>query len=177
MSTDSTKYTSKLANARVLVIGGSSGIGYSVAEASLEYGASVIISSSQTTRVDTAIDRLLKTYPSAKGRITGHACDLASLSMEANIEHLYSQCGGKLDHIVFTAGEKLALLPLEDATIENIQKAGMVRFFAPLLLAKHAKKYLSAGPASSITLTTGAVSEKPRKDWSVITSYATGLRK
>ena len=175
MSTDSKKYTSKLADARILIIGGSSGIGYSVAEASLEYGASVIISSSQKARVDTAIDQLITTYPSAEGRIVGYPCDLSSPSLEANIERLFSQCGDKLDHIVFTAGEKLAVMPLEDATLEKIQQAGMVRFIAPLLLAKHAKMYLNVGPASSITLTTGLVSEKPQKNWTVIASYATGL--
>ena len=51
----------------------------------------------------------------------------------------------------------------------------MVRFNSPLLLAKHAPGHLNPGPASSITLTTGAVSSKPNKDWSVITGYATGL--
>ncbi|KAL6718888.1 hypothetical protein ACLMJK_003123 [Lecanora helva] len=175
MSTDTKKYTSKLANARILVIGGSSGIGYSVAEASLEYGASVIISSSQKSRVDAAIDRLLQTYPSAQGRLSGYACDLSSATLEANVEHLFSQCGGKLDHVAFTAGDKLSVMPLENANLEKIQKAGMVRFFAPLFVAKYAKKYLNPGPASSITLTTGAVSEKPIKDWSVVASFATGL--
>lgn len=173
--TDSKKYTSKLANARILIVGGSSGIGYSVAEASLEYGGHVIISSSQQSRIDVAIEQLLQTYPSAKGRISGYACDLSSPSVEANIEHLYAHCGDRLDHIVFTSGDKLATMPLANATLENVQQAGMVRFFAPLLVAKHAKAHLNPGPASSITLTTGVVSEKPMKDWSVVASYATGL--
>ena len=173
---DAKKYTSKLSNARILVIGGSSGIGYAVAEASLEYGASVIISSSQESRVNSTIDNLVKTYPSAKDRVSGYACDLSSSSLESNIAHLFSQCGpAKLDHIVFTAGDKLATLKLEDATLEIIQKAAMVRFNAPLLVAKHAAAYLNPGPASSITLTTGSVSEKPNKDWSVVASYASGL--
>ena len=175
MATDSKKYVSKLVNARILIFGGSSGIGFSVAESSLEYGASVVISSSQKTRVNAAIDQLVKTYPSAKARISGHACDLSSLSLEAEIEQLFSQCDGKFDHIVFTAGEKLAVMPLEDATLERIQQAGMVRFFAPLLIAKHAKRHLNPGPASSITLTTGAVSGKPHKNWTVIAAYAAGL--
>ena len=51
----------------------------------------------------------------------------------------------------------------------------MVRFNSPLLLAKHALKHLNPGPASSLTLTTGAVSRKPSKDWAVVASYATGL--
>lgn len=176
MMTDSKKYTSKLANARVLIIGGSSGIGYCVAEASLEHGCHVIISSSQQSRIDNAINQLLQTYPSAKGRLSGYACDLSKPDVEANIQQLYAQCGDKkLDHIVYTAGESLAILPLPTLTLEKIQQAGMVRFFAPLLVAKHATAHLNPGPASSITLTTGSVSQKPMKDWSVLASYGAGL--
>ena len=86
-----------------------------------------------------------------------------------------SQCGEKLDHIIFTAGEALAIVKIEDATLQTIQKAAMIRFNAPLLLAKHAKKHLNPGPASSIALTTGAVSEKPHLNWSVVASFASGL--
>lgn len=173
---DSKKYSNKLAGARVLVIGGSSGIGYCVAEASLEFGASVIISSSRQSRIDSSIEKLLQTYPSAKGRIAGFPCDLSSPSVEANIEKLFEQCGApKFDHIVHTAGDRLATLKLQDATLDAMQAAAMVRFNSPLLLAKHAPKHLNPGPASSITLTTGSVSRKPMKDWSVVASYATGL--
>lgn len=177
--TDSKKYSNKLAGARILVIGGSSGIGYSVAEACLEFGASVLISSSQQSRIDSSIDKLLKTYPSARGRIAGYPCDLSSPSVETNIEKLLERCCGdgpsKLDHIVHTAGDPLAVLKLQDATLESIQQAAMVRFNSPLLLAKHAAKYLNPGPASSITLTTGVISRKPNKDWSIVASYAAGL--
>ena len=184
--TDSKKYSNKLAGARVLVIGGSSGIGYCVAEACLEFGASVTISSSRQSRIDASVDRLLQTYPSARGRIAGYACDLSPpSSVEANIVDLLDRCctggddGGegmkKLDHIVHTAGDALATVKLADATLDYIQRAAMVRFNSPLLLAKHAPAHLNAGPASSITLTTGAVSTKPHRDWSVVASYAAGL--
>ena len=171
---DSRKYTTKLSGKRILIIGGSSGIGYCVAEASLESGASVIVSSSNETKISSSINSLLESYPSAKDRVSGHPCDLSSPSLESNIEELLTQCGGKLDHIVFTAGGKLAIQKLEDATLESIQKAGMIRFNAPLLLAKHARKHLNPGPAASITLTTGSVSERPYKDWSIIASYGSG---
>ena len=179
--TDSKKYSNKLAGARVLIIGGSSGIGYCVAEACLEFGASVVISSSQQSRIDSSIEQLLTTYPSARGRIAGYPCDLSSPSLEADIERLLDRCCGggppttKFDHIVHTAGDPLATLKLEDATLDLIQQAAMVRFNSPLLLAKHAPKYLTPGPASSIILTTGAVSRKPTKGWAVVASYATGL--
>ncbi|KAL2044052.1 hypothetical protein N7G274_003575 [Stereocaulon virgatum] len=172
---DSRKYSSKLSGKRILVIGGSSGIGYCVAEASIESDASVIISSSNETKIKSSINNLLRTYPSAKDRVSGYPCDLSSPSLESNIEKLLSQCGGKLDHIVITAGDRLATSKIEDITLESIQKAAMVRFNAPLLLAKHVRKYLNAGPAASITLTTGTVSQKPMKDWSSIASYAAGL--
>lgn len=172
---DSKKYTSKLTSTRILVIGGSSGIGFCVAEACLEFGATVIVSSSNQSRIDSSIGKLLETYPSAKGRISGYACDLSTSKLEANIQNLLEQCGDKLDHIVFTAGDKLAITKLEDASLEYIQNAGMVRFYAPLLVAKHAVKHLNPGPASSITLTTGSVSERPNKHWAIPGSYATGL--
>lgn len=136
----------------------------------------VVISSSQQSRIDSSINQLLETYPSAQHRIAGYACDLSSSSVEANIEQLFKQCGEpKFDHIVFTAGDSLATSKLEDTTLESIQKAAMVRFNSPLLLTKHAPEYLHPGPRSSITLTTGAVSRKPNKDWSLVAGYATGL--
>ncbi|KAL8804999.1 MAG: hypothetical protein Q9182_002201 [Xanthomendoza sp. 2 TL-2023] len=171
---DTTKYTSKLSGAKILVIGGTSGIGFAVAEASLECGAHVIISSSQESRVETCIERLSTAYPSPKGRVSGHICDLSSPNMEEDIKSLFSKTG-QLDHIVFTAGDKLEIIPIHEANLENIQQAGMVRFFAPLLVAKHGSQKLSPGPASSITLTTGAVSQRPNKGWSIMASYATGL--
>jgi NAD(P)-dependent dehydrogenase (short-subunit alcohol dehydrogenase family) len=60
--------------------------------------------------------------------------------------------------------------------MDSVKNAGMVRFFSALFVAKHAPKYLSAGPKSSITYTTGAVSERPIPNWTVVNSYATGLQ-
>lgn len=49
--TDTKKYTSKLSSAHVLIIGGSSGIGFGVAEACLKHGATVTISSSSGNKL------------------------------------------------------------------------------------------------------------------------------
>ena len=59
--------------------------------------------------------------------------------------------------------------------MQNILAAGQIRFFAPLLLAKHLPRYLIQSYKSSYTITTGAVSEKPIPNWSVIGAYAGGL--
>lgn len=55
------------------------------------------------------------------------------------------------------------------------RSTGQIRFFAALLVAKVGSKYLNKGPFSSIILTTGSISQKPRPDWSIIAGYASGL--
>ena len=174
---DAKKYTQKLTGKHVLIIGGSSGIGYAVAEGALEFGAHVTISSSQESKIASAKDSLLQSYPSAKPRLEGFPCDLTSPDLESNLQSLLSKTnanGTKLDHIIFTAGDKLANAPLGDVTLEGMQKAAMVRFNAPLLLAKHAPANMNPGPSSSITLTTGSISERPMKGWAMIGGLATG---
>ncbi|KAI4202910.1 MAG: hypothetical protein LQ350_002281 [Teloschistes chrysophthalmus] len=174
---DPRKSTSRLASARILIIGGTSGLGFAVASASLEHGAQVIISSSRESRVSSAIARLTESHPSARGRISGHPCDLASPAiLDENIKSLLEKTGPeKLDHVIITAGDGLVTVPLAEWTVETIQTAGVVRFVAPLLFAKHAPAHLSPGPTSSITLTTGSVSEKPLPGWTIPASYAGGM--
>jgi NAD(P)-dependent dehydrogenase (short-subunit alcohol dehydrogenase family) len=172
-----TKYTSKLAGARILIVGGSAGLGYGVAEAGLEYGASIIISSSQQSRVDDAIASLQKSYPLAKGNVVGYACDLGTeATLEKNVKDLLDRTG-VVDHIVYTAGDRLAMKPIEDIDFASLKQGGMVRFFAPFLICKYAyaNKLINPGPKSSITLTTGSISQKPKPNWSIPAGYAGGL--
>ena len=153
------------------------GLGFGVAEACIEHGFSkIFLSSSQQSRVDGAIAKLKKSYPSTSADIIGLPCDLGTEdTLESNIQDLFSKVG-TVDHIIFTAGDRLASKPLSEVDFPFIKKAGMVRFFAPLLVGKYGPKHLSGGPTSSITLTTGGVSEHPIPNWSVVGSYATGLQ-
>ncbi|PMD11988.1 NAD(P)-binding protein [Hyaloscypha hepaticicola] len=171
-----TQKYNKLAGKHVLVIGGTSGIGYSVAEACLESSASVTISSSSPDRVSSCVASLKASYPhSNTPKVSGHVCDLSQPTVEKDIEKLFEACG-QVDHIVFTAGDKLATIPLQDATYENIIRAGQVRFIAPLLVAKIGSRYLKNKTAeSSIIFTTGSVAEKPVPGWSVVASFASGM--
>lgn len=189
---DQIKYTAKLKDKRILIIGGSSGnlpppprksvrcfqvleltypllgIGYAVAEACLEHGAQVIISSSSASRISTAVQSLQHSYPSCAHRITGHPCDMsASSSIDQNISALLSHCG-KLDHMIYTAGDSVPPTPIAEATVEKIRDAGSVRYEAAVLVAKYATRFLNPEPGSSITLTTGVVTERPIPGWSVI---------
>jgi len=140
-----------------------------------ENGATVIISSSNPSKVEKTVSQLQKAYPSATKRISGHACNLGDeASLESNIVKLL-EATGTCDHIIHTAGDALAQMPIASAEFSAIKQAGMVRFFSTLLLGKHAPKYLKGGRESSIILTTGGVSERPIPDWTVVNGYATGL--
>lgn len=137
----------------------------------------MIISSSNPDRVQKAISKLQSSYPSAKDRITGHVCNLGdSATLESNIAQLLKTIGPGIDHVIHTAGDSLAVKPLSEISMSFIQAAGLVRFFAPMFIGKYAPKYMTPGPKSSITLTTGGVAERPRPDWTVINAYATGLQ-
>ena len=63
-----------LAGKRVVVIGGTSGIGFAVAQLARELGAAVVVASSTSARVDAAVERL----PGATG-------DTVDLKEEASI--------------------------------------------------------------------------------------------
>jgi NAD(P)-dependent dehydrogenase (short-subunit alcohol dehydrogenase family) len=117
---DQTIYTSKLNGSRILIIGGSSGIGFCVAEACTENGALVAISSSNVDRVKKAVGKLNESYPSAKERIFGLTVNLSNADKLENelktlLDKTVKEMGGeKLDHVIFTAGDALAMIKLED---------------------------------------------------------------
>lgn len=72
------KYTNRLQGKRVIVLGGSSGIGFCAAEASLEFGAHVIIASSSQDIVDNAVEHLKKTSSNVVGHVLNLADDIAT---------------------------------------------------------------------------------------------------
>ncbi|KAI8654644.1 Hypothetical protein NCS54_01223600 [Fusarium falciforme] len=174
------KYVSKLAGKRVLVIGGSSGVGFGVAEAALQNGASsVFISSSSQSKISSAIERLKSNNTSTKTEVQGFPCNLASFdTLNSEVEKLFSEVSktGKLDHVVFTAGDQIAVGKLEDFTLDALKQAGAVRFFAPLVIAQQLRKNLNESTTSSYTIATGGAQEHVGKDWTVMQSYLGGIR-
>ena len=161
----------------MLVLGGTSGIGFGVAEALLEHDASVIVSSSSSERVRQTVQRLKAEHPAAI--LQGYICDLGSFNtLEIEVADLFSKIskeGGKLDHVVFTAGDALAIRRLEDYNLAQIQQAGLIRFFAPIIVAQQCRKHMVESSSSSLTLTTGGIPEHLMKDWGVVQGYLAGV--
>ncbi|KAL4798326.1 hypothetical protein BDV19DRAFT_357606 [Aspergillus venezuelensis] len=180
----------KLKNTRVLLLGGTSGVGYAVARAALEHGASVIVASSSETKVKDAISSLKDLYPEAPyvNRIAGQKCDLSNdETIENEILELYKFATSKtlfpenkdeqvkgdivpINHIVFTAGTIPQTLPPTDVNVNvpYLRSLNTVRFIGAALIAKHAPTYMPSAPESSatapytsITFTSGALLERP----------------
>jgi NAD(P)-dependent dehydrogenase (short-subunit alcohol dehydrogenase family) len=137
-----------LKNARVLVIGGTSGIGLGVATAVAERGALPIVASRRQSSVDRALAQLPEVARGAAVDLT----DAASLDQLARDI-------GDIDHLVFTAGESLVLTPLADLTPDRITGFFQTRFVGALSAVRAFASRIAEG--GSITLTSGTAAEQP----------------
>jgi NAD(P)-dependent dehydrogenase (short-subunit alcohol dehydrogenase family) len=149
---------------RIVILGGSSGIGLATAQAASRDGASLIIASSQQARVDEA----LKTLPGAEG----YALDLTDA---AAVEAFFARVGA-FDHLVFTAGEALQLGPLASTDLETARRFFNLRYWGAFLAAKHGSGNIRAG--GSIVFTSGIAAQRPHPGWALgasITSAMEGL--
>lgn len=104
----------------VVVVGGTSGIGFGVAKAALlSRAARVIVASSTQSRIDNALARLrevLAGSPDLPGKVTGSVLDASDMSaVEAFIVGL-----GEFDHLVWTSGNKLRM-GFKDINLETLK--------------------------------------------------------
>ncbi len=146
-----------LHNKRVVILGGSSGIGLAVAEQAASQGAKLVIASSNAERVQKAIESL-------GGNAQGHTLDLSD---EQAVETLFAKLGA-FDHLVFTAGDSLHLHNLATTDLKQARRAFELRYWAALAAVKYGSKNISKG--GSVVLTTGVAGQRPQKGWVVAAS-------
>lgn len=161
------KFLNKLEGKRILIFGGTSGLGFAVAEGLIEHGANIIVSGSNQERLDQTVQRLQASYPDlSNGKITTYLCDLLDEdTLDASIKSLLIAATkdgtDKLNHIVFTAGDTFEMIPIADADLSKYRKTQVVRLFAPMMIAKHLPQYMDRSADSSFTITSGAAVERP----------------
>jgi NAD(P)-dependent dehydrogenase (short-subunit alcohol dehydrogenase family) len=149
--------TTDLRNQRIVLLGGTSGIGFATARAALDAGASVVVVSSNSRRVDQAIASL-------GPRAEGQAVDLGD---ETAVRGLFERLG-RFDHLVYSAGDPLQIGLLADTDLDAMRKAFDIRVFGALAAAKHAAPHLR--PGGSVVLTGGIASLRPQKGWTSVAS-------
>jgi NAD(P)-dependent dehydrogenase (short-subunit alcohol dehydrogenase family) len=141
-----------LKNQRVVVLGGSSGIGLAVADLAVAEGAQVVIASSNAARIEQAKTAL-------GGNTEGYAVDLSD---EQAIRSFFEALGD-FDHLVFTAGDSLQLSEIATADLKAARRAFELRYWGALAAVKYGSGHIR--PGGSIVLTTGIAGQRPRKGW------------
>ncbi len=142
---------------RVVILGGTSGIGLATAKAAARHGAKVIVVSRQPASIDRALAEL---PPDARGRA-------ADLTDPALVCRLFGDLGD-IDHLVFTAGEPLALMDITALDLDKAREFFALRYFGVLGAVHAAAPHLQ--PGGSITLTTGTACRRPGPGWAVAAS-------
>jgi NAD(P)-dependent dehydrogenase (short-subunit alcohol dehydrogenase family) len=144
-------------NRRIVVLGGSSGIGFAVVELAASHGAKVVIASSNAARVQKAIE-------SVGGEVEGHAVDLSD---ERAVETFFAKLG-RFDHLVYTAGDSLDLHDLASTDLKKARRAFELRYWSALAAVKYGSPNIDKD--GSIVLTTGIAGQRPHKGWVVAAS-------
>jgi NAD(P)-dependent dehydrogenase (short-subunit alcohol dehydrogenase family) len=142
---------------RVVIVGGSSGIGFAIAEEATSQGAEVVIISSKAGRVQEAVR-------SIGGQARGQAVDVSD---EKAVQDFFKNVGA-FDHLVFTAGDSLQLHALADTDLKQARRAFELRYWSALAAVKYGSPQIRKG--GSVVLTTGIAGQRPQSGWVVAAS-------
>ncbi|XYH97581.1 SDR family oxidoreductase [Sorangium sp. So ce1128] len=143
-----------LSGKRIVLLGGTSGIGFATAESAAREGAAVVVVSSKQERVARAVAAL-------QGGAEGCAVDLSS---EAQIRDFFGRIGA-FDHLVFTAGEALQLGEIGSTELDVARRFFDLRYWGAFVAAKYGKRHIR--PGGSIVLTSGIATLRPRAGWAL----------
>ena len=141
-----------LAGKKVVVIGGSSGIGLATAELAMKEGADVVIASRSAAKLDPVAERL---------RVTAVSADVTS---DQSVAVLFRRAG-PVDHVVLTAAQ-LRTGPFKTVAMEDVRATLEAKFWGAWRVAREAE----IRPGGSLTLVTGFLSVRPRPNSAIISA-------
>ncbi|MGX8008399.1 SDR family oxidoreductase [Mesorhizobium sp. ORM8.1] len=140
----------KLGGKKIIVVGGSSGIGFGVAAAALENGAELVIAGRSADKLKAAEQRL-----DGAGRVRSIAADMAN---ETDVARLFDKAGA-FHHLVATAGTPPPNYPIGEADMDVVRGFLDSKFIGAVMLAKHAVRTLNKG--GSMIFTSGINKDRP----------------
>ncbi|MBR0774776.1 SDR family oxidoreductase [Bradyrhizobium diazoefficiens] len=141
-----------LAGKKVVVVGGSSGIGLATAELAKAQGADVVVASRSAAKLDPVAERL---------KVTAIACDVTS---DESVTELFRRTG-PVDHVVLTAAQ-LRTGPFKTVAMEDVRATMEGKFWGAWRVAREA----TIRPGGSLTLVTGFLSVRPRPNSAIISA-------
>src|ERR1700750_2144188 len=140
----------QLAGKKVVVVGGSSGIGLSTAELAHREGADVIIASRSAAKLDPIAERL-------------NAIAIpADVTNEESVANLFKSCG-PVDHVVVTAAQ-LRTGPFQTVAMDDVRSTMESKLWGAWRVARAAQ----FRPGGSLTLVSGFLSVRPRPNSAIV---------
>ena len=140
----------QLAGKKVVVVGGSSGIGLSTAELARREGADVIIASRSAAKLDPIAERL---------NAIAIPADVTSDDSVANL----FKASGPVDHVVVTAAQ-LRTGPFKTVPMEDVRSTMESKVWGAWRVARAAQ----FRPGGSLTLVSGFLSVRPRPNSAIV---------
>ncbi len=137
-----------LTGTKVLVIGGSSGMGLAIAREALAAGARVAIAARNRNRLDRALEIL------GPSQLETFVTDIGEQSQVRNLFDAVSP----LDHLVITAAD-LVYGPIRNLTEDDWLRAVRSKLLGPLFAVQACADRMK--PGGSITLTSGIAARRP----------------
>ena len=139
-----------LTGKKIIVVGGSSGIGFGVGAAAIDDGAEVVIVGRSAQKLKAAEKRL-----AGAGRVTAIAADMAN---EADVARLFDAVGA-FDHLVATAGTPPPNDSIGETDMDFVRGFVDGKLIGAVMLAKHAVRELKKG--GSMIFTSGINKDRP----------------
>ncbi|NOK33939.1 SDR family oxidoreductase [Corallococcus exercitus] len=142
---------------KVIVVGGSSGIGRGVARAVLQRGGRVAIVGRSREKLDAAVADL----GAGSDRLEAHVADV---TQEAEVERLF-EAVGPFGHLVTTVAD-VTYQPVRELDVTAVRRTLDSKLLSSLLLAKYAVRRMEEG--GSLTLTSGIAAHRPAARGAVV---------
>lgn len=134
-----------LANQRLLIVGGTTGMGLATARLANERGADVLVAGRSPDRL-----------AAAEQALAGHGRGLmADFTDDRSVERLMAEAG-RIDHLVLAASSDAAWGPFRDVPVERLERAMQGKLFGYWRCARAALPILRGD--GSITMLAGAAS-------------------
>jgi len=135
------------AQERVLVVGGSAGIGLAVARLARKKASQVIVASR-------GAKERVPTLPEPLNSLEAHTFDITS---STDHERLFAEIG-TMDHVIVAVRPEVSSAPFQAVDIEEAKRAFETKFWGQYRLVQVAHRHVKG--TGSITLTSGIAGEK-----------------